>query len=590
MATTVAVYPREGTTYPDAAGVAITADGAIVDVSKYIRDAIGAGFLLTFDPLGNYQPDDRSGTGGGGSGSGGRSFASQSLLAAAIGAFSGEVVSTTGCISAGDGGGGSWFWDSGSSDPSDVGLVSGAGPSGRWKRIYSDTVDVTWFGARGGLDVAYDDYVPLAAAFATGKTVVLPGPYYYTSQPLRVAASCRIIGKGVFGTTIGALSAMTHIALFEINASAENIIFDGNALALDGVTFDQVGGGGGCRFDNCQVQTTKRHGWYGGTLGLTSNVSFYHCFAKSCGTRVTGSVQLTAGSRNIVFTSPIDLSVIENDDAYLVISGEPASPIIINSFSDSTHAQVVINNITQTGTKTFTLYSGNGWDITKNSDNGLWGLYDCHAQNCGKAGVDVKSLYGAMLSNFTAEACGVGMKVGLRGDFGSSPNKTILTKGYFEGSWTRDIVCERSSGFVILDPLLSSGNALWCPDFTGYLNVYVLVNGEPCLFTLELINQTTPVDISGLRRVQFRQGSGFSDVTLRLPLAGVDHDAGGNSVFYQQYEIWSSDLGGHNINVITTSAAVKVNGVAGTTGITLSGNYKKWTATWSRDMNGWVVA
>lgn len=60
--TTVAVYPPEGTTYPDAAGVPITAAGAIVDVSKYILDALKRGNLLTTDPLETYEPDDRSDT------------------------------------------------------------------------------------------------------------------------------------------------------------------------------------------------------------------------------------------------------------------------------------------------------------------------------------------------------------------------------------------------------------------------------------------------------------------------------------------------------------------------------------------------
>ncbi len=59
MATTVAVYPRQGTTYPDAEGNEITSTGAIVDISKYITDAISAGYLLTYDPLGVYQPDTR---------------------------------------------------------------------------------------------------------------------------------------------------------------------------------------------------------------------------------------------------------------------------------------------------------------------------------------------------------------------------------------------------------------------------------------------------------------------------------------------------------------------------------------------------
>lgn len=64
MPTRVEVYPKLGETYPDAAGVPITSVGAIVDESKYIQDALRDGFLLTWDPLGIYLPQDRTNLGG----------------------------------------------------------------------------------------------------------------------------------------------------------------------------------------------------------------------------------------------------------------------------------------------------------------------------------------------------------------------------------------------------------------------------------------------------------------------------------------------------------------------------------------------
>ena len=60
----IEVYPKLGETYPDAAGVPITSVGAIVSESKYIEDALRDGFLLTWDPLNIYNPDDRRSTGG----------------------------------------------------------------------------------------------------------------------------------------------------------------------------------------------------------------------------------------------------------------------------------------------------------------------------------------------------------------------------------------------------------------------------------------------------------------------------------------------------------------------------------------------
>lgn len=60
----VEVYPKLGETYPDAGGVPITSVGAIVASSKYIEDSLRDGFLLTWDPLNIYNPDDRTSLGG----------------------------------------------------------------------------------------------------------------------------------------------------------------------------------------------------------------------------------------------------------------------------------------------------------------------------------------------------------------------------------------------------------------------------------------------------------------------------------------------------------------------------------------------
>jgi len=60
MPTKVVVWPKIGEPYPDAAGVTITAAGAIVWESKYIEDAIRDGFLLTYDPLGVNLPADHT--------------------------------------------------------------------------------------------------------------------------------------------------------------------------------------------------------------------------------------------------------------------------------------------------------------------------------------------------------------------------------------------------------------------------------------------------------------------------------------------------------------------------------------------------
>ncbi len=187
MATTVAVYPRQGTTYPDAAGVEITSAGAIVDVSKYIKDAISAGFLLTYDPLSVYQPDDRTDTGGGGGGGdSGLTFNSVTSLAATIGS-SGQSAHLLGYYSPGDGGGGTFYWAQGDSTSADGGLVFGASPSGRWKRVFDYPIHCRWFGAKG--DNVSDDTAALQAwidSVTWGKSGFADPGQYKITAPLRI--------------------------------------------------------------------------------------------------------------------------------------------------------------------------------------------------------------------------------------------------------------------------------------------------------------------------------------------------------------------------------------------------------------------
>jgi hypothetical protein len=90
-----------------------------------------------------------------------------------------------GYASPGDGGGGLFYWDSGATEPDDGGTViaSGISSGGRWKRVWSGSLNVRWFGARG--DGVTDDYDALHRAVKAvndrkGHVVLLfpPGTYY----------------------------------------------------------------------------------------------------------------------------------------------------------------------------------------------------------------------------------------------------------------------------------------------------------------------------------------------------------------------------------------------------------------------------
>lgn len=218
---TIDVYPRRGTTYPDAAGVTIATAGATVDASKYIADALRRGLLLTEDPYGIFLPEDR--TGGGSSGLASRSFQTFAALTAAVGLADGEAVELLGYHSAGDGGGGTFYWALGDATAANGGTIAGAG-SGRWKRIYSGSVDIRWFGARG--DAATNDSPALASALSAADRVSIPEGSFRLATQVVVGSGKSIIGSGpdcilladVVRTGAAALGNQTGCALLFQNA------------------------------------------------------------------------------------------------------------------------------------------------------------------------------------------------------------------------------------------------------------------------------------------------------------------------------------------------------------------------------------
>ncbi len=231
----ITVYPREGTTYPDATGTPITSVGAIVYTSKYIRDAIRAGFLLTWDPLGIYQPEDRTGGGSGGGDS--LAFDTAAQLGAFLGTVGGQVATTTGCLERGDGGGGQWYWDLGSSTTANVGTVIGASGVGRWKRIYNGPICARWFGATG--DGTTDDTTALQrfidALPVAGEGYIDAGNYRITTGLHVTTNDVRIFGPASRNTNTGA-----RIVWDGVDGSLFAVTFSGMGQIMERVNFNLV--------------------------------------------------------------------------------------------------------------------------------------------------------------------------------------------------------------------------------------------------------------------------------------------------------------------------------------------------------------
>lgn len=98
----------------------------------------------------------------------------------------GARVDVSGYYTNNDGGGGVFYWDENSVVADNAGTViqkTGL-TTGRWIRLFSGSVNVKWFGAKGTLDTSNDDTVAFQRAVNTGFHVFVPAGEYYLSAPI----------------------------------------------------------------------------------------------------------------------------------------------------------------------------------------------------------------------------------------------------------------------------------------------------------------------------------------------------------------------------------------------------------------------
>lgn len=149
-----------------------------------------------------------------------------------------ELVHVLGYNNKGDGGGGDFYWDNLSTETADNGTIFNTNSTGRWKRLYNESVNVKWFGAAGNNTT--DDTNPIQAAFNKQKSVYFPPGNYTISATINVTLNnATIEGHSAFILPNGSFTALNikgnKLTYTGLHISYEKVpvaVCDENAVAI----------------------------------------------------------------------------------------------------------------------------------------------------------------------------------------------------------------------------------------------------------------------------------------------------------------------------------------------------------------------
>lgn len=139
------------------------------------------------------------------SGSVSRSVANIAALKLITGSSTATTVINVSCYAtAGDGGGGQFWWDSVSTAADNGGTIIQATGivTGRWKRIYSGAINAAWFGLVPDGSTNNYDQLAAASALAAGGALYIPAGEYYIDDTLPLYSKTTYYGDGENSTAI----------------------------------------------------------------------------------------------------------------------------------------------------------------------------------------------------------------------------------------------------------------------------------------------------------------------------------------------------------------------------------------------------
>lgn len=371
-----------------------------------------------------------------------------------------QIVEVAGYLAAGDGGGGVFQYSSASAATDNGGTIIAPNTgTGRWLRVYSDWLNVKWFGATG--DGTTNDTSALQASLdaipAVGGKIIIPaGTYLITGAGLTVSKPTTIQGAGwgrhgENGATVlkytGIGECIEFTAISQGGAELSDIQINGDTNINPGVAGVYINGPSG---------TLIRKVFVRGIAGTVGN--------RGVGIRVYTSADATSQS---YFTSIVDSYINACGKGILldaVTSGAANTPnmttlrntsIVGCSSHGVEMAASNINNLTMFGGST--AYNG-GWGVLVAGYNNLFVGVDIEGNSSG--GMDVQT--DSAVTGTTAIGC-PGLKAnGINGAL------TVLDNEGFAIAAIDGAACikQQLRGSVVWDPGIVADGATTSVEIT----------------------------------------------------------------------------------------------------------------------------
>jgi len=438
--------------------------------------------------------------------------------------------------------------------------------------VAAGTGDVT-----SAIQAAFNAYSN-AAGTGVFVDVFFPiGTYCVTAE--LVPNGCNIVGES-FDSTIKATAAIRSVIKMRGSQSRiENITVDGNSLANNGIYVgDDVNsfGTNSGLISGCRVQNCKYDGVLFSTYGNHNNFVVDRSLIWLNGTTYnTGTAAASASGTVATITGAADLTTfVRPMYDYVHVGGETLPRAIISVTATTLTVNPVFDNTVTSAA--YSIHQGSGVCIMSQGDNSEIKIQNSVMNTNKLAGLDDHALYGAESDNNIIEGNSIYGRIIGRG--GSSPHYTISSgdfRNYYEGNSFADIRFEYG-----INP---------CIDITGETSLALISfntsvngiasglkytgNGEN--FDTNLYTQYNVASFSASwgNAYQLAQGSGIGNVTVNLPVSASTLETQFRTLMLSKITLLIYDINGQNVYV--KSASNNVNGVLGTTGITITGNYKK---------------